>query len=176
MIYLYIFWAILIVLAAVALWSRQRTRSKRLAVGVAISLLLALDFLSIDKASTRIPLPGELSEYVAVEHPTAFLNLPRGYINTRMYMAQQTRLGIPMVSGQTTRKLGKELIDSLDFKDLGRQHQQLAAAGVSNVIIHKYSLAQLSEREDVPAIDTSQYLAHYRLISSSDSLIILGVD
>ncbi len=173
MVYLYLFWAILVVLALVYLWAKQKRGSVRVAITGIIVALLFVDIYSCASDTTRIPLPSELKEFVAREQPTAFLNLPEDYVSIRTYMAQQTILEVPMVGGETTRKLGTKLLDTLEFNDLERQATQLAGAGVSHIVIHKYSLA---DTEDTGEVNLSRYRARYRVELETDSLLILSVD
>ncbi len=168
MMYVYLFWAILVGLALAWLWAKAHSRRRQFLVTGIAGLVLLFDFFSMCHDKVQIGAPGGLVEWAKASTPAALVNLPSDYVNTMRYMMQQTIHGVPIVEGAATRKIGRSLADSLDYSDLARQHRQLADAGVSHIVVHKYLLPD-------SATLIGYYEREYAVAFNDDSCVIFNV-
>lgn len=89
-------------------------------------------------------------------------------------MAYQSCHGKPIVGGRVSREPTKTLRDRLITDNLGAQRDQLRAAGVAYIIIHR----QHSKLFAWPPgeADISQYLATYPTIYTDSDITILRIE
>ncbi len=106
-------------------------------LAVSIVALLLLDYSFIHDTTTTVSAPAcyEMMEHGGERY--GVLDLPSGYAEVDRYMMYQSFHKLPIVQGWASRKIGKSLIDRLDFADLNRQREQLLEAKVKYVVIHK---------------------------------------
>lgn len=167
-VYVYLFWAVIVAVALSMHWRRLSGSSKGRLLLVALVVLLGADYFSICRSTTPVASPSILMPRADEPAPRAYMNLPNDYVPTMYYMMQQTIHGIPIIEGAATRKIGRSLIDRLDFADLDRQQKQLDSAGVTHIAIHKNLLPDT-------ATTAAYYRAKYATLREDDSCLVLLV-
>lgn len=168
-VYVYLFWAVIVAIALSIHWRWLSGSSKGRLLFAALVVLLGVDFFSVCRETTPVTSPSILVPRADEPAPRAYMNLPNDYVPTMYYMMQQTIHGIPIVEGAATRKIGRSLIDRLDFADLDHQQRQLDSAGVTHVVVHKYLLPDT-------AMTATYYRAKYATLREDDSCLVLLVN
>lgn len=168
MVYVYLFWSVIVALAIKSILESSKSHRWRIILSVAIPLLLFVDFLSFCNLKTEVSVPPCYQAIKQGAEPFGILDLPVEYEQVCRYMMYQTFHGFPIVEGAATRKIGKSLIDRLEFKDLPRQRQQLIDGRVKYVVIHK----QLPSSEP---LDSEPYRRTYTPIFEDDENLVLEV-
>ncbi len=136
-ILVYLFWAVIVARSLGSLLERVPSAGKKAALCGLAGLLILVDFFPDPTPVTPLALPPAYKFLKDRGEDFAILELPGGWRNATRYMAYQTLHGIPMVEGALSRKIGKSLIDRLDWRDLDRQREQLAGAKVRYIVVHK---------------------------------------
>jgi hypothetical protein len=136
-VYVYLFWGIVVAFAVRSLVTSCRYRRTRALLTILLPLLLVVDFFSICNAKTEVSLPPCYQVIMRDSERFGILDLPNEYEQVCRYMMYQTFHNIPIVEGATTRKIGKSLIDRLDFQNLASQREQLIEGRVKYIVIHK---------------------------------------
>ena len=153
-VYVYLFWSIVVVLSLDWILRTSKTRRKSIILAVSIVGLLLLDYSFICDKITAVPVPAcyEMMERGGERY--GVLDLPSGYAEVDRYMMYQSFHRLPIVQGWASRKIGKSLIDRLEWNDLKLQEQQLIESKVKYIVIHKEYLPNDSVRVDL-------YRKHY---------------
>jgi hypothetical protein len=136
-VYVYLFWSVLTVVALQLLLAKLKTGWSRKIVLVVLPMLLFLDYYSVKVDKTEVMLP---PCYELIKKDTdsfAILDLPLAYDPSCFYMMHQALSDIPTVNGSITRQVGKSLIDRLDMNDLSKQKEQLLRNHVKYIVIYK---------------------------------------
>jgi hypothetical protein len=167
-VYVYLFWSILVVIALQLLAAKAKAGWARKIIVVVVPLLLLMDYFSVKVDKTEVMLP---PCYELIEQDTgsfAILDLPLAYAPSCYYMMHQALSDIPTVNGSITRQVGKSLIDRLDMNDLSKQKEQLLQNNVKYIVIYK----QLPTSKDL-RIDL--YRNTYRTFYEDDENLVLSV-
>ena len=167
-IYVSLLWCVIVGFCFSDLMKRYAGGWRRIIVVTVVPLLMGIDFLSICSAKTEVTAPETLIELGRTDPGSAILNLPLDYLVTTRSMMEQTLHGLPMVNGAATRKIGKSLEDRLEYSDLAVQKDQLVAAGVKYIVIHK-------QHGPIQSINIDAYRAGYELIGEDNDCIVLRV-
>ncbi len=167
-IYVYLFWSILVAVAAGYLIYSAGNRAARIGLALLLPVLLIADyFKSVDVISG--PALPSCYEKIAHDHGRlAVLDLPTDVNASRFYMYYQTHHGRPIVQGYIARKIDKTLIDRLELHDLERQKSQLEMSGVGYIMIHK----RIEGEHDI-VVD--RYRAAYSVICEDSTHLLLEV-
>jgi len=168
-IYVYLFWSILAVVALQLLASRMKSGWLRGAVFVTVPLLLFLDYYSVKVDKTEVSVP-RCYEVIEKDFDRfAILDLPLEYDPSCYYMMHQALTDIPTVNGSITRQVGKSLLNRLELNDLSKQREQLLQNQVKYIIIYKH----LRVERPLP---TEPYRSTYRTVYEDDTHLVLSVD
>jgi hypothetical protein len=168
-VYVYLFLAIIVGMVVNAVYQRFRAGKYVSYLIVGIVALILVDFARTANVSTAVSAPACYRSIPAVDASAAILDLPRDYVNVCRYMMYQTFHHHPLVDGWASRKIGKSLIEELDFRDLSRQKEQLSAARVKYIVIHKDLLPPESK------IYIDRYRAIYPTFYEDATAVILKV-
>jgi hypothetical protein len=134
-VFVYLFLAIGIGLAASFVWPHRNKLSVRWAL-VAVAALIVLDFYPFHLDITPVSCPPGLALIRNdPERGFGILNLPGGYEASNAYMLQQMCHDRPIVQGETSRDVAVTLRDRLETQNLLTQQSQLAAAKIKYVVI-----------------------------------------
>lgn len=143
-------------------------------------VLIVLDFWPQNLASTPISCPTALSAIARdPEHGFGVLNLPisKGnsafaYMEGDADMLEQVCHGRPIVDGNTTRQMGRTLLNRLlETKDLESQGRQLRAAHVKYIVMHRRAAFEWGT--DLPP--AKAYPEWFRTVYDGPDLAILRV-
>jgi hypothetical protein len=167
-VYAYLFWSIVVVLSLDWILRASKTRRKSIILAVSVVALLLLDYSFICDKTTAVSVPAcyEIMERGGERY--GVLDLPSGYGEVDRYMMYQSFHRLPIVQGWASRKIGKSLIDRLEFNDLDKQKQQLVESRVKYVVIHKMLLVRKS-------LDPSAYAKYYQRVFEDDQSIVFRV-
>jgi hypothetical protein len=130
--------------------------------------LMLLDFVPAHLSSTPAACPAGLGVIAHDADNAGVLDLPLGYENGNAAMMLSACHGHAIVQGETARKMGATLLDRLSFKDLAAQKQQLLAAHVKYVVLHRGALFQGGG-------DWRGYPHVYRTVYDSGDVTVLRV-
>jgi len=129
-------------------------------------LLLFIDYYSLSSDATRVSLPECYSKIVKDKDEWGILDLPSGNARENRYMMNQTIHELPIVQGLISRKIGRSLLDSLNFSDLEIQRNQLVDNKVKYIVFYRDSL-------NLDTFHLDDYCRIYRPIySDSDNLLL----
>lgn len=167
-VYVYLFWSILVSVAAGYLIYAARNRSLRRTLAVLLPLLLLIDFVRPVHEVSHLKLPSCYEHILESSDRAAVLDLPTDAFDSRYYMYYQTQHNRPIVQGYIARKSDTTLIDRIEYDDLDNQKRQLAAAGVKYIMIHN----DLDEEHRIPA---NSYREVYRVVCEDSTHILLEV-
>ncbi len=167
-VYAYLFWSIVVVLSLDWILRASKTRRKSIMLAVSIVALLLLDYSFIRDTTTAVSVPACYEMMERGGELYGVLDLPSGYAEVDRYMMYQSMHRLPIVQGWASRKIGKSLIDRLEFKDLNKQREQLIDAKVKYVVIHKQFLPRAS-------VDPSIYSVQYEKIFEDDEGMVFKV-
>ncbi len=82
--------------------------------------------------------PGTLAIVAGDRSPgIGVLNLPSGYLESNIYMVQQTCHGKAIVQGNVSRVVRASLIDHLEITDLAKQRDQLVRSHVKYIVLER---------------------------------------
>jgi hypothetical protein len=168
MSYVYLFWSIIVVIAAKSLIESAPSSRRKLILTILLPTLLVADFFNICHDKTEVFMPPCYQVIAADNDRFGILNLPEGYEESCRYMMYQTLHGLPIANGAITRKIGKSLIDVLDTTDLDIQYRQLCDSKVKYIVVHKDLLKSESFKLD-------KYRRCYRQQFEDDRSIVFRV-
>ena len=166
-VFVYLFWAVIVTFALRYLAVAIKSSWKRKAILTICLLVLFFDYYLECHAITNVTLPRCYDVIKRENQHFGILDLPSA--PSRIYMAYQTCHGLPIVQGAVSRKIGKSLINYLNFHNLSRQKEQLINNKVKYIVIHKKWLA------GNPAINIETYKNQYALLYEDPEDITLRV-
>jgi len=103
-----------------------------------LGLLMIADFWPVNLASVEIPCAEELAVVAGDRSPNiGVLNLPSGYLESNIYMVQQTCHSKAIVQGNVSRVVRPSLIDHLETADLRKQREQLVRVHVKYIVLER---------------------------------------
>jgi hypothetical protein len=149
---------------------------KRKWVAALLALGICADFWSPCRQTTVVRLPAAYSAILAQEQTKDFgiLDLPCGSWSRRAkYMMYQTLHGIPIVQGYLTRKPSLSFVDTLEYRNLATQKEQLRSAHVKYIVIHKRIAAR--ETEESYGVDLGRYAEEYQMFFEDLENLVLRV-
>ncbi len=170
-VYAYLFLAIIVCYSLRQLIASFRSRPAGVLLTLLLSALIVMDYYSVCHQLTRVEIP---SCYGAItekgEGKFGILNLPvvRSEDEAR-YMMYQTFVGLPMVNGYVSRKMGGSLMDRLEVDRIVGQKKQLKENNVKYVVLHKDLLRGKNE------ISLEDYARFYKQIYEDDRSIVYQV-
>ncbi|UCG62552.1 MAG: hypothetical protein JSV52_04500 [Candidatus Zixiibacteriota bacterium] len=167
-VYVYLFWSILVSVAAGYFVYSIRSRLWRPIVAVLLLSLLVGDFIRPVKNASLMKLPSCYENILESGDRPPILDLPTDERDSRYYMFYQTQHGCPIVQGYIARKVDTTLVDRIEYDDLDTQKQQLVAAGVKYIMIH----TRLDQKHEIPA---DRYKEAYRVVCEDENHILLEV-
>ncbi|MBI5266546.1 MAG: hypothetical protein HY851_04855, partial [candidate division Zixibacteria bacterium] len=167
-VFAYLFWSIIVAVAAGRFLATFRSRRIQIAAGIVLVALLAFDYTSMSHETTPVFLPKCYAALQKDAEPYGLLDLPLGYQQTERYMMYQSMHGIPIVEGWVSRKLNRTLVDTLSLTDLSIQRSQLKASRVKYVVVHKGFLPSVD-------IDSEAYRRTYSPVYEDDQNIVFKV-
>ena len=175
MAYAYLFLGVLVAIAF-AYQLREGFLRRRKWVAALLALAMLADFWSPCRQQTTVRLPPAYSEILAQDQAKNFgiLDLPCGSWSRRArYMMYQTLHGIPIVQGYLTRKPSLSLVDTLEYRNLAAQREQLRSAHVKYIVIHKRIAAR--ETEEACKLDLDRYAEEYQTFFEDEENLVLRV-
>ncbi len=131
-------------------------------------LLIFLDYYSFSSSATKVSLPECYSKVAKDSEKWGILDLPSRDARENRYMMNQTLHELPIVQGLISRKIGKSLIDSLDFSNLGIQKNQLVEDKIKYIVFYRDSL-------NLDSFHLDDYCRIYRQIYSDTNNLLLQV-
>jgi hypothetical protein len=160
-------------LAQASLLVRDRHRRASRAALALVLILMLLDFTPVHLASTPADCPAVLKTIASDPGNFGVLDLPRGYGESNAAMMASVCHGKPVVQGETARRIGFTLADRLEVKDLSLQRQQLAAAHVRYIVLHRPqdNLFQWTGKDG----NIESYLRAYPLVQEDGDMTVLRV-
>jgi hypothetical protein len=167
-IYVYLFWSVLVVVALQLLAAKVKPGWLRKAVFIVVPFLLFIDYYSAKVDKTEVMLP---PCYELIRKDTdsfAILDLPLAYDPSCYYMMHQALSDIPTVNGSITRQVGQSLLSRLELNDLSRQKKQLLMNNVKYIVIYK----QLPFAEN---LHIDHYRDAYEAFYEDDMNLVLSV-
>jgi hypothetical protein len=167
-VYVYLFWSILVSVAAGYLIYAVRNRPMRRTMAVLLPLLLVIDFVSPVHEVSHVTLPPCYKNILESRDRAAVLDLPTDAFDSRYYMFYQTLHRRPIVQGYIARKSDTTLIDRIEYDDLDNQKRQLADAGVKYIMIHR-------DFDEEHRISADSYSEVYRVVCEDSTHILLEV-
>jgi len=175
MAYAYLFLGILVAIAF-SHQVREGFLRNRAWVTALLALGIFADFWTPCRQTTAVRLPPAYSAILAQEKTKDFgiLDLPRGTWSRRAkYMMYQTLHGFPIVQGYISRKPSPSLVDTLEYGDLSVQRDELRAAQVKYIVIHKRYLAR--DRGQWNELDPGGYALEYQVVFEDTENLALRV-
>ncbi len=137
-------------------------------------LLIVADFWPANLASVEIPCAQELAIVAGDRSPgIGVLNLPSGYLESNIYMVQQTCHGKAIVQGNVSRVVQPSLIDHLETADLLKQHEQLVRAHVKYIVLERARDGLFNW--PAAGVQPKDYLKAYRAVVQSPDIKVLHV-
>jgi len=167
-VYGYLFWSVVVVLSLAWILRTSKTKFVRIVLAISIVGLLLLDYSFLCDETATVSAPACYGIMERGDERYGVLDLPSEYVGVSHYMMYQALHGLPIVQGWASRKLGKSLIDTLEFADLARQKRQLVDAKVKYIVIHRMFLPRKE-------IDPQVYAQHYQRSYEDDQTIVFKV-
>jgi hypothetical protein len=168
-VYVYLFWGVIVVLALRQLIEGFPALGRRNLIVFVLFGLLFIDYYSMRLDRTEVIEPSWISVISPAGKQFGLLNLPiRGqykYSHINRYMLDQTFHGVPIVQGQTSRKIGKSFSDRLEIHDLERLKQELIQNKVKYIVIHKRFLPD-------PLIDLDEFRETFQLVFEDTHAVV----
>jgi hypothetical protein len=146
--------------------------TKRASLVLAAIVILS-DFIPTNLVATPMRCSPALGVIANDSDSFGVLDLPRGYVAGNIAMVLSTCHGHPIVTGETSRKLGVTLADRLETDDLALQQRQLATAHVKYIVLHRFKDDSLIWNETDGRLD--DYVRTYRQASVDDETVVLRV-
>jgi hypothetical protein len=169
MVFAYLALAVLVAAALRLAEDRSAGRRAGVALVALLCALLAADYYSASRDSTSLEIPSCYRAISPGGERFGVLDLPGKYEDCERYMAYQTTHGLPLAQGAVPRKFEPTLVDRLDWQDLEAQRQQLVAARIKYIVIHKYLV---SDSKGVPTDDLRRL---HTVVADDDSCLVLSV-
>lgn len=171
MVFAYLFLGLALAQASV-MALRARNIAGRAGLALVAGLML-LDFVPVHLSTTPAACPAALTGLAREPGDFGVLDLPGGYAESNAAMMLSACHGHAIVTGETSRHMSFSLADRLESRDLAQQKQQLTAAQVKYIVLHRRQgkLFRWNEGDGAWA----GYLSNYQQVYDGDGVTILRV-